>query len=208
MSDPELQLEKQRADLKGWVSHYNHGWVHMSLGPGIPAPLRPPPPQNLHRRRLPDGYLLFAGPWGIVNDDPTGRCDSLQSMKALEDIEDEIAFHLDIKPSKWPPPTRDPGSLRGFIPSLILIGSFDPDHDGRDYGRHVPKEQYSRRAFDLLAKLDPSWDASAEAAIAIPRLLYLVKHGAGWSSRSAALMLGRIGDGHTISHSCPRQQTV
>ena len=27
--------------LNRWVLHYNHGRVHMSLGPGIPAPLHP-----------------------------------------------------------------------------------------------------------------------------------------------------------------------
>jgi putative transposase len=44
--------------LKGWVSHYNHGRVHMSLGPGIPAPLHPSPPQTEHRHRLPQGHRV------------------------------------------------------------------------------------------------------------------------------------------------------
>jgi transposase InsO family protein len=44
--------------LKSWVSHYNHGRVHMSLGPGIPAPLRPPPQKNAHPHRLPDGHVV------------------------------------------------------------------------------------------------------------------------------------------------------
>jgi hypothetical protein len=30
--------------LNRWVLHYNYGRVHMSLGPGIPAPLTPPRP--------------------------------------------------------------------------------------------------------------------------------------------------------------------
>src|SRR5215471_960910 len=32
-----------RRILKVWVTHYNHGRVHMGLGPDIPAPLKPPP---------------------------------------------------------------------------------------------------------------------------------------------------------------------
>jgi transposase InsO family protein len=42
--------------LNRWVRHYNHGRVHMSLGPGIPAPLYPSPPQTEHRHRLPQGH--------------------------------------------------------------------------------------------------------------------------------------------------------
>jgi integrase-like protein len=30
--------------LNRWMLHYNHGRVHMSLGPGIPAPLKPSRP--------------------------------------------------------------------------------------------------------------------------------------------------------------------
>jgi putative transposase len=44
--------------LKSWITHYNHGRVHMSLGPGIPAPLRPPPPENPEHHRLPAGYVI------------------------------------------------------------------------------------------------------------------------------------------------------
>jgi putative transposase len=44
--------------VKEWGVHYNHERVHMSLGPGIPAPLRPPPPQAEHRHRLPDGHVV------------------------------------------------------------------------------------------------------------------------------------------------------
>jgi hypothetical protein len=44
--------------LNHWVLRYNHGRVHMSLGPGIPAPLHPAPPQTEHRHRLPQGYRV------------------------------------------------------------------------------------------------------------------------------------------------------
>src|SRR6202790_3394837 len=37
--------------LNHWVRHYNHSRIHMSLGPGIPAPLYPAPPQMEHRHR-------------------------------------------------------------------------------------------------------------------------------------------------------------
>jgi putative transposase len=44
--------------LKSWTAHYNHGRVHMSLGPGIPASLRPPPPENANHHRLPPGHVV------------------------------------------------------------------------------------------------------------------------------------------------------
>lgn len=44
--------------LNRWVLHYNHGRVHMSLGPGIPAPLHPSPPDSEHRHRLPPGHRV------------------------------------------------------------------------------------------------------------------------------------------------------
>jgi putative transposase len=44
--------------LNHWVLHYNHGRVHMNLGPGIPAPLFPAPPQTEHRHRLPGGHRV------------------------------------------------------------------------------------------------------------------------------------------------------
>jgi putative transposase len=44
--------------LNRWVLHYNHGRVHMSLGPGIPDPLHPSPPQTEHRHRLPGGHRV------------------------------------------------------------------------------------------------------------------------------------------------------
>jgi putative transposase len=44
--------------LNRWILHYNHGRVHMSLGPGIPAPLKPSPPHSEHRHRLPPGHRV------------------------------------------------------------------------------------------------------------------------------------------------------
>ena len=41
--------------LNRWVRHCNYDRVHMSLGPGIPAPLYPSPPQGEHRHQLPAG---------------------------------------------------------------------------------------------------------------------------------------------------------
>jgi hypothetical protein len=40
------------------VRHYNHGRVHMSLGPGVPAPDHPSPPQTEDRHRLPTGHRV------------------------------------------------------------------------------------------------------------------------------------------------------
>ncbi len=47
-----------RQVMNSWTAHYNHGRVHMSLGPGIPAPLQPPPPQNHNRHQLPRGHVV------------------------------------------------------------------------------------------------------------------------------------------------------
>jgi hypothetical protein len=44
--------------LNQWILQYNHGRVHMSLGPGIPAPSRPFPPSNADRHRLPVGHVV------------------------------------------------------------------------------------------------------------------------------------------------------
>ena len=38
--------------LKTWVTHFNHGRPHMSLGPGLPAALQQPPAGE----RLPVGH--------------------------------------------------------------------------------------------------------------------------------------------------------
>lgn len=47
--------------LAAWISHYNHGRPHMSLGPGMPQPL-PPLPMTLqaHRHRLPAPLRVVA----------------------------------------------------------------------------------------------------------------------------------------------------
>jgi hypothetical protein len=47
-----------RQVLRSWVTHYNHARVHMSLGPGVPAPLTPSPPENPHRHRLPTDQMI------------------------------------------------------------------------------------------------------------------------------------------------------
>ena len=44
--------------LKSWVTHFNHGRPHMSLGPGIPAPLEQAPPANEDRDSVPAGHLI------------------------------------------------------------------------------------------------------------------------------------------------------
>jgi putative transposase len=44
--------------LNHWLRHYNHGRAHMSLGPGIPAPIHPSPPQNEYRHQLPQGHRV------------------------------------------------------------------------------------------------------------------------------------------------------
>src|SRR4030095_7480738 len=43
-----------RAMLKTWIAHFNHARPHMSLGPGIPAALRPPAP----RHQIPGGHAV------------------------------------------------------------------------------------------------------------------------------------------------------
>jgi hypothetical protein len=53
-----LHRNPHKQILNRWVLHYNHGRVHMSLGPGIPAPLHPSPPDSEHRHRLPPGHRV------------------------------------------------------------------------------------------------------------------------------------------------------
>jgi transposase InsO family protein len=49
--------------LKEWVTHYNQGRPHMSLGPGIPEPIRTfPVLRQAHRHRMPTGQRLVARP--------------------------------------------------------------------------------------------------------------------------------------------------
>ena len=44
--------------LNSWIPHFNHARVHMSLGPGIPVPLKPSPPEGEHRHRLPANHVV------------------------------------------------------------------------------------------------------------------------------------------------------
>ena len=53
-----LGLGHLKRILNIWVTHYNQSRAHMSLGPGIPVPLRPPPPDNAVRHQLPDGHVV------------------------------------------------------------------------------------------------------------------------------------------------------
>jgi putative transposase len=47
--------------LKAWMTHYNEGRPHMSLGPGIPRPKRMSPvPRHVHRHRIPTGQRVVA----------------------------------------------------------------------------------------------------------------------------------------------------
>lgn len=44
--------------LKTWIAHYNHARPHMSLGPGIPAALRPLASESGHRHSIPSGQMI------------------------------------------------------------------------------------------------------------------------------------------------------
>lgn len=44
--------------LKSWVTHFNRRRPHMSLGPGIPAPLQQPLPKNPTPYSSPVGYVI------------------------------------------------------------------------------------------------------------------------------------------------------
>jgi len=49
--------------LKEWAAHYHEGRPHMSLGPGIPQPIRPlPVSRQSHRHRLPSGQGVMSRP--------------------------------------------------------------------------------------------------------------------------------------------------
>jgi transposase InsO family protein len=48
--------------LKAWITHFNHGRPHMSLGPGIPAPAHPAPPENGHRHSMAVGHVILSKP--------------------------------------------------------------------------------------------------------------------------------------------------
>jgi putative transposase len=44
--------------LNSWIAHFNHARPHMSLGPGIPAALRPLAQESSHRHRIPAGNTV------------------------------------------------------------------------------------------------------------------------------------------------------
>ena len=47
-----------RLVLNNWIAHFNHARPHMSLGPGIPAALRPPAEQTADRHRIAAGHMV------------------------------------------------------------------------------------------------------------------------------------------------------
>jgi putative transposase len=49
-----------RRILLEWVTHYNQGRPHKSLGPGIPEPLSEAIPLAAHRHRLPSNCFVRA----------------------------------------------------------------------------------------------------------------------------------------------------
>jgi putative transposase len=48
----------RRQILREWVSHYNRGRPHSSLGPGIPDQRNLRPPDRVHRHRLASGEVV------------------------------------------------------------------------------------------------------------------------------------------------------
>src|SRR5687767_16030929 len=44
--------------LKTWIAHFCHARPHMSLGPGIPAALRPAAQESTHPHRIPAGHTV------------------------------------------------------------------------------------------------------------------------------------------------------
>jgi transposase InsO family protein len=57
--------------LKEWVGHYNEGRPHMSLGPGIPRPIRAlPAPRQAHRHAMLSGQSVKSRPvlGGLYHD--------------------------------------------------------------------------------------------------------------------------------------------
>jgi hypothetical protein len=47
-----------RLVLKTWMAHFNHARPHMSLGPGIPAPLRSPAQKSTPRHAIAVGHTV------------------------------------------------------------------------------------------------------------------------------------------------------
>jgi transposase InsO family protein len=48
--------------LKAWITHFNRGRPHMSLGPGIPEPLQHPPPEDGSRHSITAGHVILSKP--------------------------------------------------------------------------------------------------------------------------------------------------
>ena len=51
-----------KAILKEFITHYNRGRPHSSLGPGIPEPPQAQVPASPHRHKLPSGYRVTSTP--------------------------------------------------------------------------------------------------------------------------------------------------
>src|SRR5262245_50210748 len=47
-----------KAVLKMWIAHFNRARPHMSLGPGIPAAVRPLATESSHRHRIPTAHAV------------------------------------------------------------------------------------------------------------------------------------------------------
>ena len=57
-----MPLETLRSILKEWVTHYNQGRPHTSLGPGIPDVPCGEAEQPSNGHRIPDGHRVVAIP--------------------------------------------------------------------------------------------------------------------------------------------------
>ena len=44
------------------MTHFNHGRPHMSLGPGVPAPVYPSPPESKDCHRIPAWHVIRSKP--------------------------------------------------------------------------------------------------------------------------------------------------
>jgi putative transposase len=51
-----------RQILKNWMTHYNRGRPHSSLGPGIPEAIGPKVERQAQRHRIPDGHRIEVRP--------------------------------------------------------------------------------------------------------------------------------------------------
>ena len=57
-----LNERHRKPILKAWITHFNHGRPHVSLGPGIPEPLQHPPPQDGSRHSIATGHVILSKP--------------------------------------------------------------------------------------------------------------------------------------------------